>query len=81
MHSSRMRNDPSLTASRSIRGERGHACRGRGAVFAGGACLGVHGGGACPPQWTEFMTHACENITFQQLLLRVVKIYQIVAKQ
>ena len=60
-------------------------------MCAGGACLGVHGGGdacqggralhACPPPWTEFMTHACENITFQQLLLRVVKIYQIVAKQ
>ena len=23
-----------------------------------------------PPQWTEGMTHACENITFPQLLLR-----------
>ena len=28
---------------------------------------------ACPP-WTEFLTHACENITFAQLLLRTVKI-------
>ena len=24
--------------------------------------------------WTEGMTHACENITFPQLLLRAVKI-------
>ena len=23
--------------------------------------------------WTEFLTHACENITFPQLLLRTVK--------
>ena len=34
---------------------------------------------ACPPLprmpllWTEFLTHACENITFPQLLLRTVK--------
>ena len=26
------------------------------------------------PPWTELLTHACENITFLQLLLRVVKI-------
>ena len=26
------------------------------------------------PPWTEFLTHACENITFPQLLLRSVKI-------
>ena len=26
------------------------------------------------PLWTEGMTHACENITFPQLLLRAVKI-------
>ena len=25
-----------------------------------------------PPPWTEFLTHACENITFPQLLLRAV---------
>ena len=32
-------------------------------------CLGgVH----LPPLWTEFLTHACENITFPQLLLRTV---------
>ena len=28
-----------------------------------------------PPPWTEFLTHACENITFPQLLLRPVKIF------
>ena len=27
------------------------------------------------PLWTEFLTHACENITFPWLLLRTVKIY------
>ena len=26
-----------------------------------------------PPSWTEFLTYACENITFPQLLLRAVK--------
>ena len=25
-----------------------------------------------PPLWTEFLTHACENITFPQLRLRAV---------
>ena len=34
------------------------------------------GGSACnawpPSLWTEFLTHACENITFPQLLLRAV---------
>ena len=29
--------------------------------------LGADGG-----VWTEFLTHACENITFPQLLLRTV---------
>ena len=36
----------------------------------GGVCpvhAGIH-----PPKWTEFLTHACENITFPQLLLRTV---------
>ena len=27
-----------------------------------------------PPPWTEFLTDACEKITFPQLLLRTVKI-------
>ena len=31
----------------------------------GGACLG----GCTPLLWTEFLTQACENITFMQLLL------------
>ena len=26
-----------------------------------------------PPLWTEFLTHACENITFPQLRYRTVK--------
>ena len=26
-----------------------------------------------PPLWTEFLTHACENITFSQVLLHAVK--------
>ena len=30
------------------------------------------GGGGCLPLWTEFLTHACENITFLQLRLRTV---------
>ena len=29
---------------------------------------------ALDPQWTEFLTHACENITFPQLLLQTVTI-------
>ena len=29
------------------------------------------------PLWTEFLTHACENIAFQQLLLRAVKSHKI----
>ena len=44
----------------------GLTCRGRGH-----ACQGV-----CVPctpiLWTEFLTHACENITFPQLMLRAV---------
>ena len=42
-----------------------------------GGCLPRREGclpGGCtpPPLWTEFLTHACENITFPQLLLRTV---------
>ena len=55
-----------------------------GGVCLGGVCLrrAVSAwGGAQPPfgsrgrhssLWTEFLTHACENITFLQLLLRTV---------
>ena len=49
----------------------------------GGVCLGVSAqvGGEVSaqgvvhilPLWTEFLTHACENITFPQLL-RMVKV-------
>ena len=40
------------------------------------AAVAVSGGGgvsARHPPWTEFLTHACENITFLQLHLRMVK--------
>ena len=30
------------------------------------------------PMWTEFLTHTCENITFPQLCLRMVKITNLV---
>ena len=58
------------------------ACTGQGRVSAQGGCVagGVCPGGVCPggcllkcmlgythPLWTEFLTHACENITFPQL--------------
>ena len=36
----------------------------------GGGVLGE--GGVRPALWTEFLTHACEYITFPQLLLRAV---------
>ena len=34
--------------------------------------LGVSAKGGVHPLWTEFSTHTCENITFPQLLLRMV---------
>ena len=46
-------------------------------AWPGGVCLAR---GVCPggeyttPLWTEFLTQACENITFLQLRLRTVKI-------
>ena len=50
----------------------GEGCLPRG----GGVCLGgvcQRNAGIHPPsKWTEFLTHACENITFPQLLLRAV---------
>ena len=42
---------------------------GREGVCPGGVCLG---GGVHLPPLTEFLTHACENITFPQLRLRRV---------
>ena len=44
-----------------------------GGVYPGGVCSGgVWPGGACPVRctptlWTEFLTHACENITFKNI--------------
>ena len=73
MHSSRMRTARSLTTSCSIRwclpGERGErACPEGRHVCPGGG----HACHACPPPWKEFLTHACEDITFPELLLRSV---------
>ena len=39
-------------------------------AYGGGGCLS---GGVHLPQWTEFLTHVCENITFPQLCWRTVK--------
>ena len=44
------------------------ACQG-GVFLPGGGCLPDT---PAPPVWTEFLTHACENITFPQLRLRTV---------
>ena len=48
-------------------------CSGRlGGCLLRGGCLP----GGCLPgvsaQWSEFLTHTCENITFPQLLVRTV---------
>ena len=53
-------------------------CSGRlsGLSARGGICLGgvtARGVYTFLP-WTEFLTHACENITFPQLLLQTVNI-------
>ena len=59
------------------------ACGSRGDMCVPGDVLGCPGvypsmqwGRHPPPRplWTEFLTHACENITFPQLLLWTVKI-------
>ena len=49
---------------------------GAGGVFRGGVCLGggLSGGVHLPFLRTEFLTHACKNITFPQLRLRTVTI-------
>ena len=51
----------------------GGVCLSTGSVCLGGVC-----NRACnevdTPLWTEFLTHACENVTFPQLLLRTVTI-------
>ena len=51
----------------------GHACPEWCACLGGGLCaqgVCMRALGACP--WTEFLTRACENITFPQLPLRAV---------
>ena len=67
MHSSRM---STVRCSCSGRlGGGGGVCL--GAVCPGRGCVCVSGG-YTPSLWTEFLTHACENITFLQLLLWMV---------
>ena len=79
MHSCRMHTARSMTSSSSIRGGGvgaeacmwGCACPlgvPRGACMLGVACMEYS-----PPPWTEFLTQACENIIFPQLLLQAVK--------
>ena len=77
-----MRTARSLTVSPSIHcggclpGPRGGACLVlRGCLLGPGGCLpgtggfaSVHAGIPPPPQWTEFLTHAPENITLPQTL-------------
>ena len=41
-------------------------------VSARGGSVSEQAMGQRPPFWTEFLTHACENITFPQLLLRTI---------
>ena len=70
MHSSRMRSARSLTVSRNM-GE--GACIPRGCMPRGCAYPGEgHAWDTHPLLGTEFSTHACEHITFPQLLLRAV---------
>ena len=45
--------------------------------LVGGGGVSTEGWGCTPhpsPLWTEFLSHACENITFPQLRLRTVNI-------
>ena len=54
---------------RGVSAQRGVVCRGylpKGSVCPGG-CVSQHAMGQTPPLWTEFLTHACENITLPQL--------------
>ena len=43
-----------------------------GGVSSGECIPACNGADILPPPWTEFLTHACKNITFSQLLLRTV---------
>ena len=49
-----------------------HSSRMRTVRFSGGLGVGVCRRGCTPRLWTEFLTHACENITFPQVRLRTV---------
>ena len=80
MHSSRIRTvrcsgrrgGGGVCLGRWVSAQEGGVCPGRGCLPRAGSDpvhAGIH-----PPLWTEFLTHACENITFPQLLLRTVKI-------
>ena len=63
MHSSRMRTVP-------CSGRRGGGVAARGGVCIQGVCPGrclLEGGVSQHALWTEFLTHAYENITFPQL--------------
>ena len=69
MHSSRMRTGRSLTVCCSLLPGGGGCCS--GGVSAPGVCVCVSQHALrqtpSPPPWTEFLTHACENITLAQL--------------
>ena len=54
-------------------------CLPRGRCLPERVCVSQHAMGQTPhrPLWTEFLTHACENITFPQLLLRTVMIKKV----
>ena len=72
MHSSRMR-------TVHCNGHLGVGCLPGGCLPRGclpGECIPACNGADTPllQPWTEFLTHACENITFPQLLLQTVKI-------
>ena len=51
----------------------GVVCQEVSARGLGVSALGIHP----PTLWTEFLTHACENISFPQLRLRMVKMSDI----
>ena len=51
----------------------GEVCLPGGGGVCPGWCASEHAMGQTLPLWAEFLTHACENITFLQLLLWTVK--------
>ena len=70
IHSSRMRTARSLTVSRSIQSE-GVSAQAPPPMQTPPGCRPP----AADPLWTEGMTHACEIITFPQLLLRALTMH------